>query len=89
MNLSSDMHISKGIYGISRDRSIQLLDTETGKAIKVRETTHEYVRVLLLIGRLDTDSCAFACRSPINSLLVIDEIMMASGDDQGVIKASH
>ncbi|CAO3625149.1 unnamed protein product [Mucor fragilis] len=54
-----------GIYGISRDRSIQLLDTETGQAIKVRETTHE---------------------SPINSLLVIDENMMASGDDQGVIK---
>lgn len=28
-------------------------------------------------------------RAPINSLLVIDENMMASGDDQGVIKASH
>ncbi|KAG2213556.1 hypothetical protein INT46_002262, partial [Mucor plumbeus] len=56
-----------GIYGISRDRSIQLLDTETGKSIRVRETTHE---------------------APINSLLVIDENIMASGDDQGVIKAN-
>ncbi|KAI8642408.1 WD40-repeat-containing domain protein [Parasitella parasitica] len=54
-----------GIYGISRDRSIQLLDTETGKSIRVREVTHE---------------------SPINSLLVMDENMMASADDQGVIK---
>lgn len=29
------------IWGISRDRSIQLLDTETGEVIRVRETTHE------------------------------------------------
>ncbi|KAI9273922.1 WD40-repeat-containing domain protein, partial [Helicostylum pulchrum] len=53
------------LYSISRDRSIQLLDTETGSVIRVRETTHD---------------------SPINSLLVIDERMLATGDDQGVIK---
>ncbi|KAI8090518.1 WD40-repeat-containing domain protein [Thamnidium elegans] len=53
------------LYAISRDRSIQLLDTETGSVIRVRETTHD---------------------SPINSLLVIDERMLATGDDQGVIK---
>ncbi|KAI7892616.1 WD40-repeat-containing domain protein [Mucor mucedo] len=53
------------IWGISRDRSIQLLDTETGEVIRVRETTHD---------------------SPINSLFVIDERMLATGDDQGVIK---
>lgn len=29
------------VYGISRDRSIQLLDVETGNSIRVRETTHE------------------------------------------------
>lgn len=38
---------------------------------------------------VDIDICVFACRSPINSLLVIDENMMASGDDQGVIKVSR
>ncbi|CEP09676.1 hypothetical protein [Parasitella parasitica] len=54
-----------GVYGISRDRSIQLLDTETGKSIRVREATHE---------------------SPINSLLVLDQNLMVSADDQGIIK---
>ncbi|KAI8976213.1 WD40-repeat-containing domain protein [Pilobolus umbonatus] len=53
------------IYAISRDRSIRLLDTETGKEIKMREKTHE---------------------APLNSLLTIDHHMMATGDDQGVIK---
>lgn len=53
------------VYAISRDRSIQLLDVETGNSIRLRETTHE---------------------SPINSLYVIDERMLATGDDQGVIK---
>ncbi|EIE83883.1 hypothetical protein RO3G_08588 [Rhizopus delemar RA 99-880] len=53
------------ILGISRDRSIQTLDTETGNIVRTIEASHE---------------------SPINSLLVIDEYMTATGDDQGVIK---
>ncbi|KAG1171189.1 hypothetical protein G6F70_006834 [Rhizopus microsporus] len=55
----------KNVFGISRDRSIQILDTETGQTIRTRQNTHE---------------------SPINSLLIINENMSATGDDQGVIK---
>ncbi|KAI8975384.1 WD40-repeat-containing domain protein [Mycotypha africana] len=53
------------ISSISHDRTIQLVDVETGKVIRVREETHE---------------------SPLNSLLIIDQNMFATGDDQGVIK---
>ncbi|CAO3702881.1 unnamed protein product [Rhizopus stolonifer] len=53
------------ILAVSRDRSIQTLDIETGNSISSRELTHD---------------------CPINSLLVIDNYMSATGDDQGVIK---
>ncbi|KAI7898676.1 WD40-repeat-containing domain protein [Cokeromyces recurvatus] len=58
-------HDGSQIYGISRDKSIRLLDAETGEVIHIREETHE---------------------SPINSLLIIDEHKLATGDDKGVIK---
>ncbi|KAI8885397.1 WD40 repeat-like protein [Backusella circina FSU 941] len=51
------------LFAISRDRSIQLLDTETGNTIRLRESTHE---------------------APLNSLFVIDDRMLATGDDKGI-----
>ncbi|KAI8343740.1 WD40-repeat-containing domain protein, partial [Chlamydoabsidia padenii] len=52
-------------YGISKDRSIQYLDTTTGKVLEHREQTHEH---------------------PLNALLCLNENLLATGDDQGVIK---
>ncbi|KAI8140985.1 WD40-repeat-containing domain protein [Fennellomyces sp. T-0311] len=54
-----------GIYSISKDRLICLLDTETGKVIHTKENAHE---------------------NPLNALLCLNENMLATGDDQGVIK---
>ncbi|KAI9255485.1 WD40-repeat-containing domain protein [Sporodiniella umbellata] len=56
------------IMAISRDRSIQTIDTETGKTISSRETTHD---------------------CPLNSLLIIDNNMSSTGDDQGIIKMTY
>ncbi|KAI8329773.1 WD40-repeat-containing domain protein [Choanephora cucurbitarum] len=53
------------IYGISRDKSIRVLDTETANVLTLKEEAHE---------------------SPINALLMMDDHLMATGDDQGVIK---
>ncbi|CDH52970.1 hypothetical protein RO3G_08588 [Lichtheimia corymbifera JMRC:FSU:9682] len=55
----------KGIYSISKDKTICLLDTETGKAIRSKETAHD---------------------APLNALLCLNENILATGDDDGVIK---
>ncbi|KAI7850040.1 WD40-repeat-containing domain protein [Circinella umbellata] len=54
-----------GLYSISKDRVICLMDTETGKITQTKERTHE---------------------NPLNALLCLNERMLATGDDQGVIK---
>ncbi|KAI7862064.1 WD40-repeat-containing domain protein, partial [Spinellus fusiger] len=56
-----------GLYSISKDKTILLLDTKTGEIIKSREMGHEH---------------------PINALLSLNENMLATGDDQGVIKVT-
>lgn len=38
---SNLISVLKGIYSISKDKTICLLDTETGKAIRSKETAHE------------------------------------------------
>ncbi|KAI7881379.1 WD40 repeat-like protein [Lichtheimia hyalospora FSU 10163] len=55
----------KGIHSISKDKTICLLDTETGKTIRSKESAHEV---------------------PLNALLCLNENILATGDDDGVIK---
>ncbi|KAI8372713.1 WD40-repeat-containing domain protein [Radiomyces spectabilis] len=54
-----------GLYGISKDRSIQFMDTATGQLIRSKTESHE---------------------NPLNVLLCLNERLLATGDDQGIIK---
>ncbi|KAI9484803.1 WD40-repeat-containing domain protein [Zychaea mexicana] len=56
-----------GLYSISKDRMICLMDTETGKILSSRERSHD---------------------NPLNALLCLNDNILATGDDQGVIKKS-
>ncbi|KAI9309046.1 WD40-repeat-containing domain protein [Cunninghamella echinulata] len=61
-------HDGSHFFAISKDRSIQYIDTLTGNVISCKENTHD---------------------NPLNALLFMNERMMATGDDLGVIKVFY
>ena len=77
----------QSILSVSKDKSIKLRSAETGKIVNKYLGAHEYG---ICMGSFSIDALSlFNCSSPINCLCVVDNCVLATGDDDGYVKVSE
>ena len=72
----------QSIITVSKDKSIKLRSTETGKMITKYKRAHKYLICLFISCRIFF--CPSSC--PINCLCIVDNCVLATGDDDGYVK---
>jgi WD40 repeat protein len=74
----------QSIITVSKDKSIKLRSTETGKMITKYKRAHEYlIRFFSILFFFLT---CILYSSPINCLCIVDNCVLATGDDDGYVK---
>lgn len=76
----------ESILTVSKDKSIKLRSTETGKMIAKYKQAHEY---FILVFPYLFFKFLLIYSSSINCLCVIDNCVLATGDDDGYVKVNR
>lgn len=73
------------LSSVSKDKALHTIDTAVGKIVDTRLNAHEYAAGIFFPG-VNLAECPSLPRSPINRVTRAMSQMLATGDDDGVIK---
>jgi WD40 repeat protein len=76
----------QSIITVSKDKSIKFRSTETGQMIHKYNRAHEYFNLFVCFFFFFIKSFF---SSPINCLCVVDNCVLATGDDDGYVKVNN